>query len=196
MRRIVFVRHGLTDWNASGRLQGQLDIPLNEAGRRQAEILRDRLAGKAFDGIYSSPLQRAAETARIIAGDKAVLEDSRLAEIHHGEWQGRTDQEITAGWPELWKNWRSEPLGYQSPGGETPANLRDRVDSFLKSVSSQLILCISHGILIRMVRHLILGTEERNVAGPANASIHKFLFQDDDSIDYQVEVIEWPSHAD
>src|SRR5262245_713293 len=101
-RTLVLVRHGQTDWNREERFQGQLDIPLNDAGRAQAETLKQHLGGICFDAAYSSPLRRAYETAEIIAGDLRVFTDARLTEIHHGSWQGKTRQDIADRWPEDW----------------------------------------------------------------------------------------------
>src|SRR5262249_52425940 len=92
-RTLVVVRHGQTDWNIEGRFQGQLDIPLNAAGRKQAEDLRHRLSGLDFDATFSSPLRRAVETAQIIAGSLPIRADERLTEIHHGYWQGKTKRD-------------------------------------------------------------------------------------------------------
>lgn len=63
MRTFVFIRHGTTDWNLEGRFQGQLDIPSNDEGRLQAQAVKERLGSATFDEIYTSPLQRASETA-------------------------------------------------------------------------------------------------------------------------------------
>src|ERR1700730_4967922 len=89
-RVLVIVRHGQTDWNVEERYQGQLDVPLNSVGRLQAETLRSYLAGMGFDAVYSSPLQRAYETANIICCNAPIARDGRLREIHHGAWQGKT----------------------------------------------------------------------------------------------------------
>jgi len=89
-RTLVIVRHGVTDWNAEERLQGHIDIPLNEDGIRQARSLRDSLAPFQFDAVYSSPLLRAKQTVEIVAEDRDISYDWRIAEINHGIWQGMT----------------------------------------------------------------------------------------------------------
>ena len=183
---LVFVRHGFTDWNLDGRLQGQLDIPLNAAGRAQARILRDHLAAKTFDRIYTSPLQRAAETARIIAGDRSVLTDWRIAEIHHGDWQGKTKREIASRWPAAWEAWNKQPLQVTSGGGESPEQIRGRVQDFLRSVAAPTILCVSHGMVIQTVRAILLGTahSEDHSAPPENASVHTFYLRQNEVTQY------------
>jgi broad specificity phosphatase PhoE len=92
---LLLVRHGETDWNAEGRLQGHTDRPLNEHGRRQARALAERLAGDGVDAIYSSDLARARETAEIV-GERLglpVVTDPDLRERNWGSWEGLTGSE-------------------------------------------------------------------------------------------------------
>lgn len=95
MTTLLLVRHGETDWNADGRLQGQTDRPLNEYGRRQARQLADELAGEEFEAIYASDLSRARETAEIV-GERlglSVALDPDLREKDWGTWEGLTPVE-------------------------------------------------------------------------------------------------------
>jgi broad specificity phosphatase PhoE len=190
MSTLVFVRHGITDWNVDGRFQGQLDIPLNAAGRRQAEAVRAHLSSIAFDQVYASPLKRAEETARIVAGHQRVVPDWRLAEIHHGDWQGMTKEEIASQWPDEWAAWNKDPLRTASGGGESPEDVRRRVQDFLATVTGDNVLCVSHGIVIRTVRDILLGPEiENDTPAPRNASIHMFTFGPDNAAQYTVEQV-------
>jgi glucosyl-3-phosphoglycerate phosphatase len=190
MATLVFVRHGITDWNVDSRFQGQLDIPLNAAGRRQAEAVRAHLASIAFDRVYASPLKRTEETARIVAGDQRVVADWRLAEIHHGEWQGRTKKEIASQWPDEWEAWNKDPLGTTASGGESPDDVRRRVQDFLATRTGNNVLCVSHGFVIQTVRQILLGAEFENVAPPPrNASVHTFSFGPDNVARYKVEQV-------
>jgi broad specificity phosphatase PhoE len=190
MPTLFFIRHGITDWNLEGRFQGQLDIPLNAAGRRQAEAVRAHLASIAFDRVYTSPLKRAEETARIVAGNQPVVTDWRLTEIHHGEWQGRTKQEIASRWPDQWAAWNKDPLNTTISRGESPDDVRRRVQDFLMSVSGENVLCISHGIVIQTVRKILLGTSiEDDTSAPRNASVHTFNFSPDKTDRYKVEQV-------
>lgn len=95
MTELLLVRHGETDWNADGRLQGHTDRPLSEFGRRQARQLAEELAGEELEAIYASDLARARETAEIV-GDRlglAVVLDSELREKDWGTWEGLTPAE-------------------------------------------------------------------------------------------------------
>lgn len=88
--KLYLVRHGKTDWNLQGRIQGQADIPLNSIGIQQAEALRDKIAerGLKFDAVYASPLQRTAKTAEIITSGPIVF-DNRLKERAAGDFTGQ-----------------------------------------------------------------------------------------------------------
>jgi probable phosphoglycerate mutase len=171
---LVVVRHGQTDWNAEERYQGQLDIPLNAAGRRQAEALKAQLSGIRFDAAYSSPLRRAFETAQIIANDVPLIPDARLTEIHHGHWQGKTKAEIEKQWPDEWNRWNQEPTRFTPPGGERAERVRSRVEDFLSAIKGTAVLCVSHGVVIQTLLSILDGTEH-NAHVPANGSIHTFV---------------------
>jgi probable phosphoglycerate mutase len=95
MTTLLLVRHGETDWNAAGRLQGHTDRPLNEYGRRQARELADRLAGDGIAAVYASDLSRARETAEIIGARLGleVVVDPDLREKDWGSWEGLTADE-------------------------------------------------------------------------------------------------------
>jgi broad specificity phosphatase PhoE len=92
MTRLLLVRHGETDWNADGRLQGQTDRPLSEFGRQQARRLADELAAEDLEAIYSSDLARARETAEIVGARVGlpVMLDRGLREKDWGTWEGLT----------------------------------------------------------------------------------------------------------
>jgi len=189
MPTLVFLRHGVTDWNVAGRFQGQLDIPLNDAGRYQAEAARAHLASIAFDHIYASPLKRAEETARIVAGHRHVVTDWRLAEIHHGDWQGKTKHEIASRWPDEWAAWNKDPLGTKAGGGESPDDVRRRVREFLMTATGENVLCVSHGVVIQQVRNILLGAGVEGAFAPRNASVHIFRLEVKGTPQYKVEQV-------
>ncbi|HET7720747.1 MAG TPA: histidine phosphatase family protein, partial [Acidimicrobiales bacterium] len=122
MSHIVLVRHGETEWSVSGQHTGNTDIPLTDAGRRQAEALGARLAAWDFARVLSSPLRRALETCRLAGmGERAEVTDD-LREWDYGELEGRTTGDIQASMPG-WTIWRGP-----WPGGETAEQVGARVD--------------------------------------------------------------------
>jgi broad specificity phosphatase PhoE len=171
---LVLVRHAQTDWNREERFQGQLDIPLNDVGRSQANILKQQLSDFDFDAVYSSPLQRAFETARVIACNVPVQRDMRLTEIHHGSWQGKTKRDIADRWADEWNRWNTEPQRFTPPGGESAAKVRARVEDFLRTLRGTTILCVSHGVVVQTFLSVLIGGPflDHSSYVPANGSIH------------------------
>jgi broad specificity phosphatase PhoE len=190
-RMLVAIRHGQTDWNVEERFQGHLDIPLNRVGYGQAEVLRSRLAGTRFDTAYSSPLQRALATAQIIASGVPVLVDTRLIEIHHGCWQGRTKRDIAERWPREWQHWSTRPRHFTPPAGETADCVRTRIQDFLNAMHGTNILCVSHGVVIQTLLSILIGGpySDHRAYEPENGSIHRVWFSDKSVCDYQTDRI-------
>src|SRR5258706_3803519 len=112
--RLCLVRHGETAWNAEGRVQGQLDIPLSPTGLAQAKAVASALAGESFDAIYSSDLVRVRQTAQPIAEllKKDVLLDERLRERHYGVFQGITYAEAKERFPGDYERFKSKDLDF------------------------------------------------------------------------------------
>ncbi len=154
MTHLVLVRHGQTNWNREGRYQGQADPPLNEAGRQQARALAAQLAGRSFEAIYSSDLQRARETAGILAQTfrLSISLDPRLREVSLGEWEGQLGHDIAAAYPEAWEERRRDPVYARPPGGETVAEVAARVwaatDDIARSHPHSSVLIVSHGLAL------------------------------------------------
>ena len=154
MKRLILIRHGETIWNAEDRLQGQTDIPLNDTGRQQARQLAARLAGETIDAITSSDLQRAMDTALIIAEPHklAVRADPRLRQSYRGQWEGLTYTEIERLYP-------GGLQGIAPPEGETRESVQARVRSFLDDLRrspDQTVLAVSHGHILRTLITLAL----------------------------------------
>lgn len=124
--RILLVRHGETNWNRDGRFQGQIDIPLNEKGRSQAQKCADFLAPVAIDKALTSSLSRPKETAEIILsqhpGVNTLETTDTLIEISHGLWEGKLETEIRAEYANELDQWQADPHMVQMPDGE---NLED-----------------------------------------------------------------------
>lgn len=138
MLNIYLIRHGETAWNAdNNRYCGRTDLPLTEKGLKQAETVRQQLAGIKWDGVFSSPLQRAHTTAQI-ASSTAVVKDDRLIEADFGMWEGKTKEEFLAENAQLWTNWMNDPANNRAGGtGETGADIVKRVDDFFQSLQKQ-----------------------------------------------------------
>lgn len=167
MRRLLLVRHGATAWNERGLCQGRRDVPLSEAGRRQAERLREALRGEEFDRVFSSPLARAVETARILGHEPLLLPD--LVEIDRGEWEGLAPGEIEERDPLLHARWYADPTGLSMPRGEAFAALWERAGralAFLESGGGR-VLAVGHKAINRVVIARALGKEAKGVWGIA-----------------------------
>ncbi|WP_062408846.1 histidine phosphatase family protein [Paenibacillus naphthalenovorans] len=156
MTVLGFVRHGTTEWNLAGRMQGQMDTPLAEVGRIQARLLAERLQGEDWDAIISSDLIRARETAQLIAditGSPFIGVDSRLRERAFGQLEGTTTEDRLLRWGE---NWRELDLGLESDEA-----LLARWRSFLLDMErdhrGKRILIVSHGGYIAPVLASFLG---------------------------------------
>ncbi|HZY96352.1 MAG TPA: histidine phosphatase family protein [Candidatus Cybelea sp.] len=136
---LILIRHGPTEWNALERFQGRSDIPLSPAGLVDAHAIAAALRNERIDRIYSSDLVRALDTARIIgdASGTEIIADPRLREFDFGRWEGLTWHEIVAAYPELTGNRPTGARLYEPAGGETFAQVRRRVRSFLDDLQRQ-----------------------------------------------------------
>jgi probable phosphoglycerate mutase len=131
---VIFARHGRTAWNRDGRYQGRSDPPLASDGEIDAHDLARTLGAEPISRIICSPLLRASRTAAIVAdrlGDAPISHDARLVEIAYGDWEGLTQAEIKARWPEDMRLWKRSPSTMRFPGGESLAQARARLVSFL-----------------------------------------------------------------
>jgi len=133
------VRHGESEWNAENRLCGRSNVPLSEAGRRQARSLAERLKPIRFEAFYSSPLERALETARLIAESVALqpVPDQRLVELDYGQWEGKTLTEITDNDPRTFRAWDADPAQVAPPGGESGLEAQRRIVSCLEALAAK-----------------------------------------------------------
>lgn len=153
MTEILLARHGETEWNAERRWQGHTDVPLNALGRDQAHDLAARLAGEHLDVIYASDLSRARETAEIVGAALGVPVRTlpELREIDVGSWSGRTTEEIQR--EDHGARDRVREHGYGWEGGETPAQMAERVVAAVRELAAAhpdgRILLVAHGGVIR-----------------------------------------------
>ncbi len=168
MIRLLLARHAPTDWNRAGRYQGQTDVPLGDTGRQLAARLAARLAAERIDRLYTSDLRRADQTARIAAAARPLplRRDPRLRELHFGDWEGLTHPEIARAHPEALAAWEADCERTAPPGGETLAQLADRVRGFLADLAAevppdQVVLVVSHNGPLQVLLCLALGLPPR-----------------------------------
>lgn len=180
MTLLTLVRHGQTDWNLDRRIQGSTDIPLNDTGRADARAAATALAELRPDAIYASPLVRAHETARIIAGELGLADPALtrgLREREFGEGEGM----LVADYLTRYGDWQAEV-----PGAETLAQVRDRaLDSLERIVhasrrrsapQAESLVVVSHGGVIRaLLMHVSGGTLPREGDVLRNGSVHRFV---------------------
>jgi broad specificity phosphatase PhoE len=159
--QLLLVRHGETDWNRERRFQGHADPPLNDAGRKQARELAETLAGEGIEAIYTSDLQRARETAEILAArfGSEVVALRELREIDVGDWQGLTWPEIEERYPDGAARWHRDGHGWD--GGETYDQLGERIVAALRVIAErhpgQRVLVVGHGGTVRASRAFVDG---------------------------------------
>jgi probable phosphoglycerate mutase len=182
--RLLVIRHGETAWNTVSRIQGHIDIPLNDKGRWQAERLAQALAGEEIHAIYSSDLQRARHTAEILA-QGAGLEvrlDAQLRERHLGRFEGLTHDEIVTEWPDEGRRWRERDPAYGPQGGEVLTDFYARSVAALTRLAlrhpGQQIVVVAHGGVLDCFYRAANGVD---LAQPrswkiTNASINRLLF--------------------
>jgi glucosyl-3-phosphoglycerate phosphatase len=151
---LLLARHGETDWNREGRWQGQTNTSLNDRGRGQALALAEQLRAEKIAAVYSSDLERAVETAAIVAAERdlPVRQDRRLRELFFGEWEGLTTPEIETRFPEEVTRWRANGAA-PGAGGETYPEMGKRVVAALEEIAAahpdEIVLVILHGGPIR-----------------------------------------------
>jgi broad specificity phosphatase PhoE len=160
---ILLARHGESDWNRARRWQGFADRPLTELGREQAVALADRLADTELDAVFSSDLQRARETAEIVARSKGLRVETTpdLREVDVGSWSGLTRAEAEARFPEAYARWLQGGEGWDD--GETYAEMSRRVVGAILGIAAKhpngRVLVVAHGGSIRAVHAAALGVD-------------------------------------
>jgi phosphoserine phosphatase len=193
MLTLVLTRHGLTDRSIPEQHLGQrMDVPLNEAGRQQAEALAMRVAGIGWDRIIASPLIRAAETASILARGTPIQPDARLMEMDYGRWEGLTNEQLARDHATARRRWEQAPDILPYPGGESGNEVAARVGAFLAellddhierhgassreqapvlavghSSTNRVLMCVALGLPIREFR-------QRFVQAQANLTVLRF----------------------
>lgn len=187
LTRILAIRHGETAWNRDTRIQGHIDIPLNERGlwqaRRAAEALRD----EPIAAVYSSDLARAHATAQAIAAARGlpVHTHAGLRERHFGRFEGKTWSEIETGWPDEALAWRKRVPDFAPEGGENLLTLRERIATTVHELAArhpgEQVVMVAHGGVLDVLYRLATG---QDIQAPRtwtldNAGINRLLWTPD-----------------
>ena len=184
MKTVILVRHGESVTNVRKVFTGQLDVPLTDAGRRQAQFMAEYLDKYRVDQIYASSLTRAVDTAEYIAQRQGctIEKCDALMEINSGLWQGLTFEEIAEKYPRTYAVWRSN-IGKAAPeGGETCKELYNRVTDFLTKVleePQETVCLVCHAIPIRMMESYIYcgcadGAQEISFVPNASVTVYAY----------------------
>lgn len=176
---LYVVRHGETEWNNERRLQGRLDVPLNETGLVQARALARHFEGRRLARVLTSPLRRALTTATMIAeaANCPLERANELIEIHHGIWQGLTVDEIETRYPDVWGSWSARPSQTYPPGAESLSAVLGRVRVLLQRLTRGGDTClVTHGVVSQAIVVQLLGLEPDSLFTntQANACINVF----------------------
>ena len=186
MLHLMLVRHGETEWNVQRRYQGQSDVPLSDLGRRQAELVAERLVDEKIDAVYASDLKRAWETAQAIAEKNSldVFSEPRLRELKFGILEGLTFDEAQERYPEMIEAWM-EDFNNTPEGAETIDLFNARIVALLDELKSkhdeQVVLLVGHGGSLSEILRVVLelSPEKRWYLDMGNTSLSEVLIADD-----------------
>ncbi len=182
--RLIVVRHGQTEWNAAGRIQGHLNSRLDADGRAQAEALAARLVGEPLAAIYTSDLGRTLETAAPTASGRMmdITTDPRLRERHLGVFQGLTFAEASREFPAMFALYKARDLHVNFEHGESLVMLRERVAEVLTEIANrhagEAVLIVTHGGVLDQVYRLATGMplDAPRTFTVDNASINRLVW--------------------
>ena len=182
--RIIAIRHGETAWNVATRIQGQLDIGLNERGRWQAQRVAQALADEPISAIYASDLLRAWDTARAIADStgQALQTHEGLRERGYGVLQGKTYAEIETTWPEQALRWRKRDPLWTPQGGESLEDVRARITRTTSELAArhpgEKIVLVAHGGVMDVLYRAATGQDLQTPRNwnLGNATINRLLW--------------------
>lgn len=165
MTTLLLIRHGETEWNVGEVFRGRIDVGLNDTGREQAQLLAEYLHDFSLEAVFSSPLQRAQQTAAPCAQQYGlnVQVAADLVDFDYGEWQGLPRREVEERYGELYRLWRESPHLVRMPGGESLAEVRRRamgvVDALLGQYRGTVAL-VSHRVVNKVLICALLGLDD------------------------------------
>ncbi|MBU0615435.1 MAG: histidine phosphatase family protein [Nanoarchaeota archaeon] len=166
MKRLILVRHGETAWVKEGRRQGIKDIPLSEKGINQARKAAAELRRYKIDIAYTSKLSRAIQTAEEIVKGRNIrlLKTKKLNERSYGIWTGLTFSDIKKKDKIYFVKYENDKYNVKPPRGESLADIKKRVQSFIKSVNQENVLIVSHNGTLRVLWGIIKNLNEKEAA--------------------------------
>jgi len=165
--RVFMVRHGATELSAEDRFAGATDVALSDEGRAQASRLAQRLQDDHITAVYSSPMSRTLETARIVATPHALqcVNEPGLREIDHGRWEGLTRADVETRFADEYARWEEDPFTVAPVGGECGLDVMARalpvIRRIVESHLGENVLIVSHKATIRLVIASLLGFDAR-----------------------------------
>ena len=165
--RIYLVRHGATTLSAEDAFAGSTDVELSTEGRRQAQLLAERMAQDEVCAAYCSPMHRTMDTARIVAGQFGLEPQLRdgLRELSHGHWEGMRRADVEAQFPDEYAAWEADPFTFAPEGGESGLSVMARALPVIREVvvahAGQNVLVVSHKATIRLIISSLLGFDAR-----------------------------------
>ena len=173
--KLVFIRHGITEWNKQKRYCGCKDIGLSSQGKVQAVKLRNRFKGFKFDKIYSSDKRRALQTSRILFGKAIVIKAKGLREINFGVLEGLRHKEIMEKYSRHYKGWLADPYKGRIPKAESIAVFKRRVESSINDIirlnRGKTVAIVCHGGVIGIFVSSILKSRDFWGYVPSAASV-------------------------
>jgi glucosyl-3-phosphoglycerate phosphatase len=183
MKRLVLVRHGESIWNAEARIQGQACAGLSEIGHAQAKVTAAALSASYPDAqLVTSDLQRTIETVAPLAAalGREPAQDPRLRERSFGDWEGHLRADVIAADPERWQRWLDGEDVVGEVGGESAAQLADRVEPVLRELldttpDAGVTIAVTHGGPVWHGTHRVLGLRPGTFGAVGNASVTEFL---------------------
>ena len=163
MGKLFIVRHGETVWNRQGRIQGHTDVGLSDRGLEQARLLGRRLEPVTFDAAYASDLSRASETVSLVLNGREVpiFPTPRLREYHKGAFEGMTEPELRASFPDEYPGYIAKDLDYSPEGGESTRQVSTRMTEVMNEIKEShlgdTVLVVGHGGSLRAAMMVLLG---------------------------------------
>ena len=186
MTRLFLVRHGRTGWNKEQIFRGTKDVPLDRVGREEALMVGERLKGEGLRAVYSSPLSRATETAEAITRFHSIEVQvmAGLNDLHFGEWEGQSLDEVKKQYADLYLRWQQEPHRVIFPKGEGLDEVRARamkaVEEIMERHLQETVALVSHRVVLKVLICALLGLDNSHFwnIGQDTAAINCFHYKD------------------